>query len=90
MASGIYAITSTTGSKYVAHAVDFVGQWRIDKQQLRAGLHPSRPPQLAANKYGVESLSFEVLELCSVALLLEAERRVIARLRPRYNDRQKP
>lgn len=52
---------------------------------MRAGRHQSKFLQNVADKYGVETLRFEMLLVCVAKDCQWYEQRAIDRLRPRYN-----
>lgn len=62
--SGIYAIVSPSGKRYVGQAVNIAKRWKEHKSGLRAGKHHCSGLQNAYYKYG-EALDYVVLELCS-------------------------
>ena len=61
MNSGVYAIISPSGKRYIGSALDFAVRWRKHKRDLKAGRHHSPALQHAANKYGLDALRFEVI-----------------------------
>lgn len=87
MKTGIYVITAPSGGQYVGSAVDFGARWRTHRHLLRAGKHHSRALQRAADKYGIEKLSFKIMIVCRKEDLIFFEQRTIDVLRPRYNSR---
>ena len=60
--SGIYAIITPSGRRYIGSAVNFAHRWAVHRWNLRQGSHHNPGLQAAACKYGVEALRFEVLE----------------------------
>lgn len=59
--SGIYEIININNDKkYVGSATNLKSRWNIHKHRLRKGNHPNCPLQLAWNKYGEESFSFNI------------------------------
>lgn len=86
--SGIYAIYSPSGARYVGSAVNLTRRWYMHRRSLQRGDHHCAALARAATKYGIESLRFEVLELCAPEDLLPAEQRYIdaTPARERYNS----
>jgi group I intron endonuclease len=73
MKTGIYAITSPSGARYVGSAVSFAGRWNAHRHQLRRGTHHSVGLQRAFNKYGEGTLVFSKLIVCAPGDLLMYE-----------------
>jgi len=72
--TGIYKIVNIINSKvYIGSAVDIEKRWGIHKYHLSKNKHHSIKLQRAYNKYGTESLIFDVLEECGKELLIERE-----------------
>lgn len=72
--SGIYKILNTKNGKiYIGSAVNIKERWKIHLWHLRNGTHHNRHLQRAWNKYGEETFSFIVLEVCEPDILLERE-----------------
>lgn len=72
-ASGIYAITSPSGRKYVGSAVNISQRWAVHRSELKARKHHCAPLQNAADKYGLDTLKFSVVELCARSELITRE-----------------
>jgi group I intron endonuclease len=84
--SGIYEILNTTnGKRYVGSAKNFGTRWKAHRTDLNRGKHHSRYLQAAWNKYGAEAFAFNVLECCSLELLIEREQALIDAIAPEYN-----
>jgi group I intron endonuclease len=84
--SGIYQISSPSGKRYIGSALDYNVRWYGHRMKLRRGDHHSVPLQHAANKYGLESLTFEfILSVPNPADLLEYEQLLMDELQPEYN-----
>ena len=77
MNTGIYAITSPSGRKYIGSAVNFANRWRTHRYNLRRGQHHSSALQHAYNKYGEAALVFEKLIICTKDDLLFYEQRAL-------------
>jgi group I intron endonuclease len=83
---GIYKITSPSGNFYIGSSVDVLSRWNGHKTDLRKGKHHCEPLQRAAIKYGVDSLSMEIIECCSAENVRSREQKYIDELRPSYNS----
>jgi group I intron endonuclease len=83
---GIYRISSPSGGFYIGSSFDVLSRFSSHKSDLRKQKHHCQPLQRAANKYGIESLVFEVLAECSRETVRELEQLVIDDLDPRYNS----
>lgn len=83
--SGIYKISSLIDDRcYIGSAENFSKRWKMHKSQLKNGKHHSRHLQRFYNKYGLDKLSFEVIEYCSVDIL-KKEQYYIDTLAPSFN-----
>lgn len=72
--SGIYQIRNTKNGKvYVGSAVNLRKRFLKHKSYLSRNVHPNARLQSAANKYGLESFSFELLEICNRAEVIDRE-----------------
>lgn len=84
-ASGIYKITSPSGKFYIGSSANMHNRWLAHKTLLNRKKHHSFYLQRASNKYGIDSLSFEVVELCDIEELFSREQFYIDSLNPAYN-----
>lgn len=86
--SGIYTIRSPSGRYYVGSAVRFAYRWRTHVCDLKHGRHHCAGLQAAYHKYGLEQLTFEVVERCVPELLIEREQCHMDAAQPRslYNS----
>ena len=73
MTSGIYKITSPSGKCYIGSAMDISQRWCNHRTKLRANQHHCEALQRAAIKYGVDALSFEIIEICDIPQLIARE-----------------
>ena len=74
MRSGVYTITNTiTGKIYVGSSNNIRRRWNVHRYDLRNNKHSNLYLQRTYNKYGVDSLSFEVLVNCSQEFILSEE-----------------
>jgi group I intron endonuclease len=83
--TGVYAITSPSGRKYIGSTISFERRWKEHRQYLRQGRHHSSALQRAWDKYGEEAMVFEKIALCSITDLLAVEQARIDSLEPEYN-----
>ena len=61
--SGVYTITAPSGSKYVGMSlVSVEARWKSHRKDLKRGVHKCKGLQRAFLKYGIENLSFEIVE----------------------------
>lgn len=90
MKSGVYYITSPSGRRYVGSSVDCVRRFYSHKTALRKGAHHCDGLQAACNKYGLENLTFAVVERCADERLIEREQHHLDRTprRDMYNTRR--
>jgi group I intron endonuclease len=73
-ASGVYIIRNSVNSKvYVGSAVNFRKRFYKHCHSIRKGQHNSVHLQRHADKHGIGTLSFEVLQLCEASDLREQE-----------------
>lgn len=80
-ASGIYIIRNLINSKvYVGSAVCLRKRYRSHLGALIRGAHSNIKLQNAVRKYGLQSFSFDLLELCSLADLVAKEQEWLDRL----------
>lgn len=86
MNSGIYIIKSTINDKcYVGSAISIIRRIRDHKNFLRNDKHYNKKLQNHYNKYGIDSLSYNILEYCDKSILIEREQYFIDNLRPFFN-----
>lgn len=87
MDSSIYKITHVaSGRFYIGSAANTKIRWRRHEQQLKNGDHHSKYLQRLYNKYGAESLTYEIVEYCEVDKLLEREQYYLDTLSPPLNS----
>lgn len=81
---GVYLIrNSVTGKIYVGSTQDFSRRWREHQNHLKCGVHPAKRLLADFWRYGLEALTFEVIEEVSIdGDLIAAEQRHIDRLQP--------
>lgn len=86
--SGIYKIVHVaSGRCYVGQSVDVKGRWKNHRSDLRKGVHCAGYLQNVYNKYGIDSLSFEVIEQHSDLETLDAREQFwMDRLEPVFNN----
>jgi len=85
--SGIYRIRSKVHPDriYIGSAVYIHDRWYRHRQKLRKNKHENSKLQNHYNKYGLEDLSFDILFLCKVSELSEAEQYLIDSYDPWFN-----
>lgn len=91
MENVIYKISNSINDKiYIGSAKKFNYRKNVHLSYLRKGNHHSRKLQNHVNKYGVDSLIFEIIEECSsVDVLIEREQFYLDTLKPFFNIRKK-
>lgn len=84
---GVYKITSPSGRFYIGSSVDIRKRWNEHRCRLsgQSGCHHNQYLQNAADKYGLENLKFEIIELCDRSNVRETEQRLIDSFKPEYN-----
>jgi len=85
MTGGIYTITSPAGDMYVGSSKSIETRWTQHRFQLKKGVHHNRLLQDVANKHGVRSLQFEIVDTCDERDLLAREQEILDRLKPNCN-----
>lgn len=77
-ASGVYIIRNSVNAKvYVGSAVNFTKRFRAHSSLLNKSKHHSRSLQNFVNKYGVNCLVFDLLEVTEAVLAVVCEQRWI-------------
>lgn len=75
MTTGVYRIRNTVDGKvYVGSAIDIARREEMHFRDLRTGRHRNLYLQRAFVKYGVSAFVLDVLEECTVEVLIERER----------------
>ena len=73
--TGIYKITCLINNKsYIGQSVSIKRRWTTHQRELARGIHYNQYLQNAYNKYGKDSFTYEILELCPKEKLNERER----------------
>lgn len=86
MQSGIYKITHIeSGRFYVGSAKSIKARWSTHRQDLLKNKHHSKYLQAIYNKYGKDSIEYEIIELCDLEQLLVREQHYIDTLQPTLN-----
>jgi group I intron endonuclease len=84
--SGIYKISNSINDKiYIGSAVNLSARFRRHKHHLLKNNHHSPILQSHVNKYGIETLSFELIETCDKSELLTKEQQYLTELQPVFN-----
>jgi group I intron endonuclease len=84
---GIYKISSlkSLDKFYIGSSVNIKNRWNLHKCRLEKNVHHSPILQAYANKYGIDSLKFEIIELCNRENILIREQYYIDTLNPYLN-----
>lgn len=90
MNTGIYKIANKiTGDFYIGSAVNLNKRHGNHKSALKKQIHSNKYLQNVFNKYGLDNLSFEIIELVEDKNnLIAREQFFINTLKPKYNIRQ--
>ena len=84
--SGIYCLKNTIDNRcYVGSAQKLNYRLWNHKHKLIKGTHANNILQNFVNKYGIDSIYFEILEIVDVINLIEREQYYIDTLRPEFN-----
>lgn len=84
--AGVYKITcKANGEFYIGSAVKFKKRWNLHKVNLRKGNHHSKYMQNCWNKYGQDSIEFEVLLVCKPEQALMYEQTYLDYYKPAFN-----
>lgn len=84
--SGIYKIWNLIDERcYIGSAVSFYNRYHVHKLHLLRGTHHSHHLQRFVDKYGFESLVFEIIEYTDRDKLIEREQFYIDGLSPAFN-----
>ena len=84
---GIYRIGHEASSDfYIGQAENVRIRVNTHLKQLAKAVHPSRKLMRFAEQYGVDGLTFEVVELCEIHRLNEREQHYIETLKPPLNS----
>jgi group I intron endonuclease len=76
---GIYCIKNTIDNRqYIGLSRDIRRRWNEHRSELRSNQHDNIYLQRAWNKYGEESFSFDIVELCDPFIICDRERHYIA------------
>lgn len=84
--SGIYIIKNTIDNRvYIGSAVNLAVRKGTHFYDLRNRKHHNYHLQNFVNKYGIEKISFDVLEFCEKSILLEREQYYFTQYPDRFN-----
>jgi hypothetical protein len=84
--SGIYKITNVINNKfYIGSSVNIRTRWNEHKNDLKKSFHGNIYLQRSHDKYGMEFLTFEILEECEPKNCIKREQYFIDTLNPEYN-----
>ncbi len=82
--SGVYAITTPSGRRYIGSAVNFGSRWSVHKHHFKRRTHPNPILQSAWDKYG-RSLNFSPIIFCSRTDVVCYDQLAIDALDPEMN-----
>ena len=72
--TGIYKITCIeNGRYYIGQAINLLSRWSVHKYTLKNNCHFNKHIQRCYDKYGLESLKFEVIQECSIEQATQIE-----------------
>lgn len=84
--SGIYCITNSINNKvYIGSTICFFTRKRQHFIELKGGYHNNPKLQNFVNKYGIDTLSFYILETCTIDTLLEREQWYLDNTENKFN-----
>lgn len=84
--AGIYKITNTYNNKfYIGSSINIDKRWYRHITDLNCCKHHNKHLQRAWKKYGKNSFTFEIIELCKPEDLLKSEQFYLDLLNPEYN-----
>ena len=85
--SGIYKIQSRIKPErvYIGSALRIAHRWYLHLRELSKGTHHSAKLQNHVNKYGLEDLSFSIIEPCFPEWLTSREQFYLNKLNPYFN-----
>lgn len=84
--SGIYIIKNTIDSRcYIGSTNDFYQRYKDHKSNLINNKHNNPHIQSFVNKYGIDSLAFNLLCFCNIEVLIYNEKLLIDELMPEFN-----
>lgn len=85
--SGIYELRSQIKPHmvYVGSSINVFKRYSRHMYELRRGTHSNQHLLRHAKKYGVKDLKFQLLEFCSIDILIEHEQNYINFMQPKFN-----
>lgn len=83
--SGVYCIKHQSGKIYIGSSFNIRKRITNHKWLLKKGTHANPHLQNSYNKNGLDSFSFEVLELCEKDQLIVREQYYLDQFKPEYN-----
>lgn len=85
--SGIYKIQSKIKPEriYIGSAKDITHRWLLHFNDLSKNKHHSAKLQNHVNKYGIDDLSFSIIELCFIEWLVVREQWYLNKFKPYFN-----
>ena len=83
MNSGIYKITCLYNNKiYIGSSKNIPKRWKRHISNLKNNTHVNIHLQRSFNKYGINFFSLDIIENCSIELLLEKEQYYLDNIKP--------
>lgn len=84
--TGIYKLSSTVNAKYyIGSAICIEKRWNDHQRFLRNNKHTNQKLQNHYNKYGKDSVTMSIVEVCSADNLLIREQYYLDTLNPLFN-----
>ncbi len=84
--SGIYVIKNNIDDRiYIGSSVNLYNRYHLHLHELSKEIHSNIKMQRFVNKYGVNELYFEILEICKKEDIIEREQYYIDELKPKFN-----
>lgn len=84
--SGIYTITNNRDNRfYIGSTINFKRRYSDHKSMFKKNKHANPYLQAFVNKYGLESMSFNILYPCKNTCLVYNEKTWIDTLKPQFN-----
>lgn len=82
---GVYKIQSPCGGIYIGSTYHMTKRIAEHRAMLRAGRHHSKGLQAASDRYGMDSLVYEIIIECPRGELRDREQEALDRLEPEFN-----
>ena len=87
--SGIYKIFSKIDNKvYIGSTIDFKLRKKNHFNMLKSNTHPNIPLQNFVNKYGIDSIKFEIVAVCPKEYCIKLEQWFLDNTKNKFNVRK--